>query len=173
MPATSHQTVRLSRGRHRTPQDGACVMELASLLAGERFSDYPASVCPLIGAFLRTYNDSVDDDRRADLYACAATVVGTGGRRSGTRGRACRLRAVAHELAQEKPGRAQRSLAGMQLALSSSVEVASHVARALAAQGEPGHARALALVTELAGPGRVVAPAAPDPWGDHPSAAVV
>ncbi|TMM03716.1 MAG: hypothetical protein E6G10_06660 [Actinobacteria bacterium] len=164
MPATSHQTVRLSRGRHRTPQDGACVMELASLLAGERFSDYPASVCPLIGAFLRTYNDSVDDDRRADLYACAATVVGTGGRRSGTRGRACRLRAVAHELAREKPGRAQRSLAGMQL---------SHVARALAAQGEPGHARALALVTELAGPGRVVAPAAPDPWGDHPSAAVV
>src|SRR5206468_454826 len=82
------------------------------------------------GAFLRTYNDSVDDDRREDLYACAAIVVGTGGRRSGTRGRACRLRAVAHELAQEKPGRLSRWAAGWQLALSSSVEVASHVARA-------------------------------------------
>ncbi|HEY3021645.1 MAG TPA: hypothetical protein VGJ32_15715 [Solirubrobacteraceae bacterium] len=154
MPAGSHQTVRLSRGRHRTPEDGACAMELASLLAGERFSDYPASVCPLIGAFLRTYNDCVDDDRRQDLYACAAMAVGTGGRRSATRGRACRLRAVAHELAREKPTRAGRWMAQWQLALSSSVEVAAQVGRTLAAQGGAGHARALALVAELAGPRR-------------------
>src|SRR5439155_20993034 len=120
MTSASHQTVRLSRGRHLSPDDGACVMELASLLAGERFSDYPASVCPLIGAFLRTYNDSIDHERREDLYACAAMVVGTGGRRSATRARACRLRAVAHELARERPTRARRLVAGWQLALSSS-----------------------------------------------------
>lgn len=49
------------------------------MLAGERFSDRPKSVCPLIGAVLRTYNDSVDDRRRQDLYRFAAEAVGTRG----------------------------------------------------------------------------------------------
>jgi len=79
MPVPSHQTIRLSRGRHASPDDGACVMELASMLAGEPFSDQPVSVCPVIGAFLRTYNDGVDDERRQDLYPYAALVVGTRG----------------------------------------------------------------------------------------------
>lgn len=74
----SHQTVRLSRGKHRSPEDGACVMELASMLAGEPFSDRPRSVCPVIGAFMRIYNDRLDDERRQDLYEWAARVVGTG-----------------------------------------------------------------------------------------------
>lgn len=73
----SHQTVRLSRGMHRSAQEGACVMELASMLAGEPFSDRPRSVCPVIGAFLRIYNDRLDDDRRQDLYPYAAKVVGS------------------------------------------------------------------------------------------------
>jgi hypothetical protein len=52
-------------------------MELASMLAGEPFSDHPASACPVIGSFLRAYNDSVVDQRRQDLYAYAAGVVGS------------------------------------------------------------------------------------------------
>jgi hypothetical protein len=32
-------------------------------------------VCPVIGSFLRAYNDSVNDERRQDLYAYAAKVV--------------------------------------------------------------------------------------------------
>jgi hypothetical protein len=32
----------LSRGKHRNPRRGACFMELASYLAGERWSDQPA-----------------------------------------------------------------------------------------------------------------------------------
>lgn len=47
------------------------------MLAGESFTDHPASVCPVIGSFLRAYNDSVDDARRQDLYAYASTVVGS------------------------------------------------------------------------------------------------
>jgi len=47
MPA-NHQTIKLSKGRHRGPEDGACAMELASMLAGEPFSDHPDSVCPVI-----------------------------------------------------------------------------------------------------------------------------
>jgi hypothetical protein len=33
----------LSRGKHRNPRKGACFMEFASLLAGERWSDHPAT----------------------------------------------------------------------------------------------------------------------------------
>ena len=88
MGVASHQTVRLRQGKHRSPQEGACVMELASMLAGERFSDRPRSVSPVIAAFLRTYNDRLDDARRQDLYPCAAAVVGTRAARAVERERA-------------------------------------------------------------------------------------
>ncbi|HEY6696004.1 MAG TPA: hypothetical protein VI006_24340 [Solirubrobacteraceae bacterium] len=52
-------------------------MELASMLAGEPFSDRPRCVDPVIAGFLRTYNDGIDDRRRQDLYTLAAEVVGT------------------------------------------------------------------------------------------------
>jgi hypothetical protein len=81
MNPKTHQTVRLSRGKHAGPQHGACVMELASMLSGEAFTDHPKSVCPVIGSFLRTYNDLVDDDRRQDLYRCASKVVASRGPR--------------------------------------------------------------------------------------------
>jgi hypothetical protein len=54
-------------------------MELASMLGDEPFSDRPASVSPVIAAFLRSYNDHVDLVRREDLYRYAAVVVGTRG----------------------------------------------------------------------------------------------
>lgn len=47
------------------------------MLAGERFSDRPASVCPVIGAILRVYNDNTENRLRADLYRYAAEAVGT------------------------------------------------------------------------------------------------
>lgn len=77
MAVVSHQTIRLSKGRHSSPESGACVMELASMLAGEQFTDHPRSVSRVIGAFLRCYNDMLDDTRRQDLYAYAAKVVGS------------------------------------------------------------------------------------------------
>src|ERR687896_348334 len=61
MTSVSHQTVRLSQGKHRGPDHGACVMELSSMLAGEAFSDRPRCVDPVIAGFLRTYNDGIDD----------------------------------------------------------------------------------------------------------------
>ena len=75
-PAT-HQTIKLTKGKHSSPEEGACVLELASMLAGEPFSDHPSSVCPVIGSFLRAYNDSITDERRQDLYAYASQVVDT------------------------------------------------------------------------------------------------
>jgi len=75
--AISHQNVRLGPGRHPRPGKVVCVMELASMLAGERFGDRPVSVCPIVGAILRAYNDNVDDRRRQDLYRFAADAVDT------------------------------------------------------------------------------------------------
>jgi len=75
--AISHQTVRLGAGRHPRPGQVVCVMELASMLAGERFGDRPVCVCPVLGAILRAYNDNVDDRRRQDLYRFAADAVDT------------------------------------------------------------------------------------------------
>jgi hypothetical protein len=77
MQQVSHQTVKLSKGKHSSPKHGACVMELASMLAGEPFSDHPQSVSTPIASFLRAYNDMVDDERRQDLYEYAARTVGT------------------------------------------------------------------------------------------------
>jgi hypothetical protein len=77
MTEISHQTIKLSRGSHTSAGDGACVMELASMLSGEPFTDNPVSACPVIASFLRAYNDSIDDSRRQDLYEFAARVVGS------------------------------------------------------------------------------------------------
>jgi hypothetical protein len=82
MTQAAHQTVRLGKGRHDSPDRGACVMELASLLAGERFTDHPRSVCPVIAGFLRSYNDRLPDGEHDELYAYASLVVGSNGRRS-------------------------------------------------------------------------------------------
>jgi hypothetical protein len=79
MAPVTHQTIQLSKGKHTSPDEGACVMELASMLSGEPFSDHPRSVCPVIAALLRRYNDTLDDWRRQDLYAYAAKVVGSRG----------------------------------------------------------------------------------------------
>jgi hypothetical protein len=73
----THQTAKLARGKHSSPREGVCVMELASMLAGERFNDRPHCVSPAIGAFLRADNDLVDDDLRQDLYRLASAAVGT------------------------------------------------------------------------------------------------
>ncbi|HEY7075223.1 MAG TPA: hypothetical protein VH418_07630 [Solirubrobacteraceae bacterium] len=69
--------MKLRPGRHVRPEDGACVVELASMLAGESFSDHPQCVSPVIAAFLRGYNDGIGDFRRQDLYPVASEIVGS------------------------------------------------------------------------------------------------
>jgi hypothetical protein len=77
MPPVSHQTIKLSRGKHSASDGGACVMELASMLGSETFSDHPRSVSRPLAAFMRSYNDRVDDDHRQELYRFASAAVGT------------------------------------------------------------------------------------------------
>jgi hypothetical protein len=87
----THQTVELRRGRHSSPEQGACVVELASMLAAEPFSDHPKSVCPVIAAYMRALNDGLGDLERQELYGYAAAIVGSRGSRRvrRTRARAC------------------------------------------------------------------------------------
>lgn len=73
----SFQTLRLSRGRHASPDEGTCTAELVSMLAGERYSDRPKCLCPALAAFVRGYNDGLDDRRRQDLIALAPDLVDT------------------------------------------------------------------------------------------------
>jgi hypothetical protein len=66
----------LSRGKHRQPRQGACFMELASFLAGERWSDHPGCTHPLLAALARLVNDSTSDAGRGRLVELVPSVIG-------------------------------------------------------------------------------------------------
>jgi hypothetical protein len=69
----------LSRGKHRSPRTGACFMEFASLLAGERWSDHPACTHPLLAAVARHVNDYTSDAGRPRLADLIPSVIGLTG----------------------------------------------------------------------------------------------
>ncbi len=69
----------LSRGRHRTPRRGACFMEFASVLAGERWSDHPSCTHPLLAQLARHVNDHTTDAGRQELTLLIPSVVGRQG----------------------------------------------------------------------------------------------
>lgn len=71
----------LSAGKHRSPRTGGCFMEIASFLAGERWSDHPKCVDPSLGELARCVNDVMPDDRRSQLALMIPSVIGTGHRR--------------------------------------------------------------------------------------------
>lgn len=66
----------LSRGKHRNSRKGACFMEMASVLAGERWSDHPRCTHPLLGELARHVNDCTSDDNRQRLAVMIPSVVG-------------------------------------------------------------------------------------------------
>jgi hypothetical protein len=66
----------LSRGRHRNPRKGACFMELASYLAGERWSDHPTCTHSLLASVARLVNDHTSDGERPRLAELIPSVIG-------------------------------------------------------------------------------------------------
>ncbi|PJI93636.1 hypothetical protein [Luteimicrobium subarcticum] len=66
----------LGRGKHRNPRKGACFMELASYLAGERWSDHPACTHPLLAMLARAVNDLTTDVGRPRLALLIPSVIG-------------------------------------------------------------------------------------------------
>jgi hypothetical protein len=66
----------LSPGRHRSPLRGACFMEFASYLAGERWSDHPACTHGTLAHLARLVNDRTSEAGRARLTPLIPSVVG-------------------------------------------------------------------------------------------------
>ena len=68
----------LLKGYH-TPDGKMCVMEAAAYISGERWSDAPECVCPVIRSFMISWNDSLpaDEDRGRLLKPFLAQVVNT------------------------------------------------------------------------------------------------
>ena len=54
--------IDLEHGCHASRKDGVCVMEAAAWIAGEKHSDSPQCVSPIISAFLRSWNDALPDN---------------------------------------------------------------------------------------------------------------
>jgi hypothetical protein len=69
----------LSAGRHRNAKRGACFMEYASYLAGERWSDRPACTHPALASLARLINDLTSDNDRSGLATLIPSVVGLDG----------------------------------------------------------------------------------------------
>jgi hypothetical protein len=69
----------LSAGRHRNAKRGACFMEYASYLAGERWSDRPTCTHASLASLARLVNDLTSDDARGRLSTLIPSVVGLNG----------------------------------------------------------------------------------------------
>ncbi len=154
MSPVNHQTIRLGRGKHSSPEDGACVMELASMLAGEPFTDHPSCACPVIGAFLRSYNDSLDDERRQDLYRFAALIVGSRGSVQTQQRRAERLAqwcsgSFIDRYAEDLPGWLVTLTSRLRKPPLGSEALGARAARSFPRHTAQTHAQVLGLIDEL------------------------
>lgn len=61
-------TLTLSSGYHKYFYEGFCAMEAVAWLAGEPHSDAPVCACPVISAFIRVWNDLIQDDETRTKY---------------------------------------------------------------------------------------------------------
>ncbi len=67
----------LKKGAHNSRRSGVCVMEAVAWFAGREHTDSPPCVSPVIAAFLRRWNDDLDDEGRQRLKALIPIVVST------------------------------------------------------------------------------------------------
>ena len=59
-------TLTLLSGSHDADSGQMCVMEAVAYVAGESWSDNPRCACPVIAAFLRSWNDCLPTDADRD-----------------------------------------------------------------------------------------------------------
>ena len=67
----------LAYGTHPDPTDGRCAMEWVAHLAGERHSDQPACVSPVVRALCVALNDGLDYTERQRLRPYLTRTIGT------------------------------------------------------------------------------------------------
>ena len=73
------ETRGLEGGAHSGFAEGVCAMEAVAYITREPFSDHPQCVCPVIAAFMRSFNDGLPDDERHILIPLLPKVIGTRG----------------------------------------------------------------------------------------------
>jgi hypothetical protein len=86
----------LSRGAHRRPEQGACLMEYTALLTGERFSDQPACTHRALAELARQVNDRVSSRTRPGLVTRAPSLAAVGPGRIGVSAAVADAVLVAH-----------------------------------------------------------------------------
>jgi hypothetical protein len=79
METISLEDLKLKYGSHQSPSSGMCIMEASAYFAGEKHSDTPECVDPVIAAFLRGLNDRLGDEKRQLLKPFVLKVIGTRG----------------------------------------------------------------------------------------------
>ncbi|QUT07955.1 hypothetical protein KFK14_11510 [Sphingobium phenoxybenzoativorans] len=68
----------LSSGGHSGIEAGLCAMEAAAYIAGEPWSDHPQCACPVITAFMISWNDNLsDEDRNRLILPLVPLTIGT------------------------------------------------------------------------------------------------
>ncbi len=71
----------LLKGAHEPPNGtfAACAMEAVAYVAGEKWSDHPECVSPVIGGFMRSWNDGLpnDADRTRLLLPLIPKIINT------------------------------------------------------------------------------------------------
>lgn len=72
-------TIRLDKGKHSGPDDGHCLLEVVSMLAGQPFSDHPPCVSPVLRDYGINLNDAWDDVQRQKLLPFAPRLLNTAG----------------------------------------------------------------------------------------------
>lgn len=77
MDMSAVEDLHLARGAHNRPEDGMCAMEAVAFLAGEKHSDHPACACPVLGAFMRAWNDALPDEERDILKPYLKDLIGS------------------------------------------------------------------------------------------------
>lgn len=72
------EQISLERGAHQ-PDHTFCVMEAVAFVAGEKWGDSPQCSCPVISAFLRSWNDSLPNNAERDrlLKPLIPSLIGT------------------------------------------------------------------------------------------------
>ena len=69
--------LHLEHGSHQDPDSGLCLLEAVSLFAGEKHTDHPKCVSPLLANVGIRLNDRATDAQRQDLKRFIPLVVGT------------------------------------------------------------------------------------------------
>jgi hypothetical protein len=71
------ENTTIQHGKHAGPDDGGCVMEWTSWVAGEEWTDRPACACPVLTAFALRINDRMPDRPRQRLLPYVPRLAGS------------------------------------------------------------------------------------------------